>query len=164
MKWIVLYIGTIVAANWALKTFGFVSVLGLSAPAGVFFAGLAFTFRDFTHEALGRRACFAAIAVGAGLSYFIEDAQQIALASGVAFGVSELADLLVYERIRRRSLAWSIAASNTVGAVIDSVLFLWLAFGSLAFIEGQVIFKVAMVLPVLIGMVAWKRSRISVAL
>jgi uncharacterized PurR-regulated membrane protein YhhQ (DUF165 family) len=37
-----------------------------------------------------------------------------------------------------------VVASNVVGAVVDSALFLWLAFGSLAFIEGQIIGKVAM--------------------
>tara|TARA_Y100000310_G_C20620388_1_gene782963 strand:- start:915 stop:1094 length:180 start_codon:yes stop_codon:yes gene_type:complete len=35
-------------------------------------------------------------------------------------------------------------ASNGVGMVADSALFLWLAFGSLAFIEGQVIGKLYM--------------------
>ena len=32
---------------------------GLMAPAGVYFAGLAFTFRDLTQEKLGRRAVVA---------------------------------------------------------------------------------------------------------
>lgn len=162
MIWLAGYIVTIFGANWALRQFGLVTVAGLTAPAGVFFAGLSFTFRDFTHEALGRRACFAAIALGAVLSYFLD--ARFAAASGLAFGLSEIADLLVYERIRARSWAASVAVSNTVGAVVDSALFLWLAFGSLDFIEGQVIFKVAMVLPVLIGLVVWKRSRSLVAL
>jgi hypothetical protein len=38
------YVATIVGANWALATFGVVPVgFGLYAPAGVYFAGLAFT-------------------------------------------------------------------------------------------------------------------------
>jgi uncharacterized PurR-regulated membrane protein YhhQ (DUF165 family) len=35
--------------------------------------------------------------------------------------------------------------SNVVGSVADSALFLWLAFGSLDLIEGQVIGKTYMV-------------------
>jgi len=37
-------------------------------------------------------------------------------------------------------------ASSAVGLVVDSILFLWLAFGSLAFLEGQIIGKAWMVL------------------
>ena len=35
----------------------------------------------------------------------------------------------------------AVAASNTVGAVVDSYIFLSLAFGSLAFFWGQVVGK-----------------------
>ena len=57
MIWVVLYVATIFAANWAIAAFGVVPVgFGLMAPAGVYFAGLAFTFRDLTQEKLGRRA------------------------------------------------------------------------------------------------------------
>jgi multidrug efflux pump subunit AcrB len=35
-----------------------------------------------------------------------------------------------------------VFASVAAGAVVDSALFLWLAFGSLAFIEGQIVGKV----------------------
>ena len=36
--------------------------------------------------------------------------------------------------------------SNTVGLMVDSALFLWLAFGSLAFFWGQVVGKAWMTL------------------
>ena len=66
------YLLTIVAANWALTTYGFVSVgFGLMAPAGVFFAGLAFSLRDITHESLGRWWVIGAILVGAALSWWV---------------------------------------------------------------------------------------------
>jgi uncharacterized PurR-regulated membrane protein YhhQ (DUF165 family) len=49
------YITTIFAANWAISAFGIIPVgFGLMAPAGVYFAGLAFTLRDLTQEKLGR--------------------------------------------------------------------------------------------------------------
>jgi uncharacterized PurR-regulated membrane protein YhhQ (DUF165 family) len=142
-------LSTVVAANWALNTFGVVPIgFGLAAPAGVFFAGLAFGLRDILHEAGGRQWVLAAIAAGALLSALV--APTFALASAVAFGVSELADLLVYEPLRERQLVAAVVASNLVGALVDSVLFLWLAFGSLDHLTGQVIGKAYMILPALL--------------
>jgi uncharacterized PurR-regulated membrane protein YhhQ (DUF165 family) len=135
-----LYVGTVIAANWAIATFGMVPVgFGLLAPAGVYFAGLAFTLRDLTHETLGRRWVVAAILVGAALSWLISPA--FAVASGAAFLVSELLDFAVYLPLRRRGWMGAVVASNVTGLVADSVLFLWLAFGSLEFLAGQVVGK-----------------------
>lgn len=134
------FIGTIFAANWALQKWGVVPVgFGLMAPAGVFFVGAALTFRDIVHRALGRWWVVAAIICGALLSYLV--APAFALASGTAFLVSELVDLSVYEPLQRRSFLGAVALSNTVGAAVDSAIFLWLAFGSLAFFWGQLIGK-----------------------
>lgn len=140
MTWLILYIGTIFAANWALETYGLVPVgFGLMAPAGVWFVGLAFTFRDLAHDAIGRRWVYAAIVVGAGLSALVSPA--FAAASGLSFLVSETADMLVYTPLRERRWLTAVALSNTVGLVLDSVLFLLLAFGSLEFLAGQLVGK-----------------------
>jgi uncharacterized PurR-regulated membrane protein YhhQ (DUF165 family) len=152
------YIGTIFAANWALARFGVVPIgFGLAAPAGVFFAGLAFGLRDGVQETLGRRWTLLAIAVGAALSALVS--RQFALASGVAFLLSETADMAVYTPLRRRHWAWAVIASNLAGDVVDSFLFLMLAFGSAAYWEGQVVGKWAMTLPVLalLGCIRWRR-------
>jgi len=134
------YIATIIAANWAIQTYGLVPVgFGLMAPAGVYFAGLAFTFRDLTQDQLGRRWTAFAIVIGAGLSAFVSP--QFALASGVAFLLSEFADFAVYSPLRERHWLSAVALSNTVGLVIDSALFLMLAFGSLEFLAGQIVGK-----------------------
>ena len=139
------YIGTIFAANWAITAFGIVPVgFGLVAPAGVYFAGLAFTFRDLTQDSLGRGWTMGAILIGAALSALLSP--QLALASGLAFLVSEGLDLAVYTPLRRRSWLGAVALSNTVGLVADSVLFLALAFGSLEFLAGQVVGKAWMTL------------------
>jgi uncharacterized PurR-regulated membrane protein YhhQ (DUF165 family) len=145
MGWLVLglYIGTVFAANWAITHIGLVPVgFGLLAPAGVYFAGLAFTLRDLTHDALGRRAVLMAVLIGAVLSGLLSP--SLALASGTAFLVSELADFAVYTPLRGRSWLGAVALSNTVGLTLDSVLFLWLAFGSLEFLPGQMVGKVWM--------------------
>ena len=140
MIWVGLYIATIFLANWAIATFGIVPVgFGLMAPAGVYVVGLSFTFRDLAHEAVGRRLVVLATLLGALLSAFV--APQLALASGAAFLFSELADLSVYTPLRRRGWLLAVGASNVVGLVVDSVLFLLLAFGSLELLAGQVIGK-----------------------
>ncbi len=141
MQWLIGYIGTIVLANWAIQTFGLVGVgFGLAAPAGVYFAGLALTLRDLTQEALGKRAVLLAILAGAGLSALLSPA--LALASGAAFLASELADFAVYQPLRERRWLLAVAASNAVGLVVDSWLFLTLAGLPLALVPGLVLGKV----------------------
>jgi uncharacterized PurR-regulated membrane protein YhhQ (DUF165 family) len=68
------------------------------------------------------------------------------LASGTAFLLSELADLGVYTPLQRRGLVVAVVASSAVGLVVDSVIFLSLAFGSLDYLAGQVLGKAWMVL------------------
>jgi uncharacterized PurR-regulated membrane protein YhhQ (DUF165 family) len=154
---LVAYIATIFAANWAIVTFGLVPVgFGLLAPAGVYFAGLAFTLRDLTQDALGRRWTYAAIVVGAALSGLLSG--PLAIASGVAFLLSETADLLVYTPLRERRWLFAVGASNVVGLVVDSVLFLLLAFGSLEFLAGQIVGKLLMTAIAIV--ILWARRAI----
>lgn len=145
----VLYVATIFAANWAIVTYGVIPVgFGLMAPAAVIFAGLAFTLRDFIAP---RALVLGAIAVGTLCTFAISG--PLAIASGAAFAFSEIADYLVYTRLRTKRAGfgqanWLVAilGSNAVGLVLDSVIFLWLAFGSFAFLAGQIVGKVEMTL------------------
>lgn len=144
MIWFLAYVGSIVLANLAITYIGMVPVgFGLLAPAGVYFAGLAFTLRDLTQDTLGRAWTLAAIGAGVLLSLGVSD-PAFAVASGLAFLVSELADFAVYTPLARRHWLGAVALSNTVGLVIDSALFLALAFGSLDFLAGQVVGKLWM--------------------
>ncbi|HEV8636379.1 MAG TPA: VUT family protein [Chloroflexota bacterium] len=148
------YIATIFAANLAILLIGPVPVgFGLMAPAGVYFAGLAFTLRDLTQDTLGKVAVLVAILIGAALSAAMSlvlpgpiPPVRLALASGSAFLFSELLDFAVYTPLRRRHWLGAVAASNAVGLVADSALFLSLAFGSLAFLPGQIVGKTTMTL------------------
>ena len=145
------YAATIPAANWMIGNVGTFCVpdgpcliplgFGITAPSGVLMIGLALLLRDAVHETLGARWALYAIAVGAALSYLLAD-PYIAIASLIAFGVSELSDFAVYSRIRERSRVLGVFASGCVGSVIDSVLFLGLAFGSLAHVDGQITGKI----------------------
>lgn len=150
---LVLYVATILGANYAIGRLGqcpppgtpapcTIPVgFGLSAPSGVLFVGLALFLRDAVQDHLGRRWTVAGIAAGAMLSWWVA-APEVALASGAAFLLSEAADFLVYTPLRERHRPAAVLASGAVGSVVDSALFLWLAFGSLAFLAGQVLGKV----------------------
>ena len=139
------YIAVIVAANWAVQKFGLVSVgFGLRAPAAVYFVGVAFTLRDLVQNILGRVVSVGAIVVGAGVSAAVSP--SLALASGLAFFCSELADFLVYTPLLRRGWLVALVPANLAGCVVDSVVFLSLAFGSLTLLGGQVVGKAWMTL------------------
>jgi uncharacterized PurR-regulated membrane protein YhhQ (DUF165 family) len=137
---VVLFVATIFAANWAIDRWGPVPVgFGLEAPAGVYFAGIALTLRDVIHRQLGRWVVVAAILAGGLLTLLVST--SFAVASATAFLLSEFSDLAVYEPLRRRGWLIALSLSNAVGLVVDSVVFLWLAFGSLEFLEGQIVAK-----------------------
>jgi hypothetical protein len=116
----------------------------LKAPAGVYAAGLALTLRDVVQRTLSRHVTIACILISASLSVWISPA--FALASGAAFLVSELADMAVFTPLERRSFLGAVVLSNTVGLLVDSTLFLLLAFGSLDLLWGQVLGKGEMTL------------------
>lgn len=143
---IVLFIATIVAANAVTTKYGVVPLgFGLVATAGTYFVGLAFILRDAVQDLLGRWV-FAVIAAGAVLSFTIS-APAIAVASAVAFLVSELADLAIYTPLRPYGYLRAAVASNVVGAIADTVLFLTIAgfpLGRVLF--GQVVGKLALTL------------------
>lgn len=148
-----LFAATIPAANWLIGNVGvqfdpgaphLIPVgFGLMAPSGVLMVGAALVLRDIVHERLGAAWALAAIAVGGVLSWWLA-APALVLASVLAFTLSEIADLAVYAPLRRRQLGLAVLASGVGGAIVDSAVFLWLAFSSLALIEGQVVGKLWM--------------------
>jgi hypothetical protein len=122
-----LFLACVIAANWLTATFGLVPIgLGFTVPAGTFAAGLALLARDVVQDAAGRRAVVVVIVAGAALSWLVAGG-RIAVASGVAFGLSELADMAVYTPLRHRGWNRAVIASNAVGGAVDSLLFLGIA-------------------------------------
>jgi uncharacterized PurR-regulated membrane protein YhhQ (DUF165 family) len=118
---------------------------GLMAPSDVLMIGVALVLRDLVQRRLGVMYSAAAVIAGAVLSAIFAP-PSLVLASGVAFLVSEFADLAVYTPLARRRLIAAVVVSSLVGLVVDSVIFLSLAFGSLEFLAGQVVGKAWMVL------------------
>src|SRR5215510_780772 len=158
---------TIPAANWMIGNAGTMCVPrgpclipvapGIDAPSGVLMIGLALVLRDLVQRRLGLGWAVSAIAVGTALSGLIAPAPLV-VASATAFLLSELADLAVYTPLQRRRMLAAVFASSVAGLIVDSIVFLWLAFGSLAFLPGQVIGKAWMVLLTL-PFIAWLRDR-----
>jgi uncharacterized PurR-regulated membrane protein YhhQ (DUF165 family) len=153
------FVASIVLANWLTTRYGFVGVgFGLTATAGTFAAGLALGLRDLVHDGLGRWGVLAVIAIGAAVSYAVAD-PRIATASAVAVLISELADLSVYAPLRKRAWAAAVLASNTVGAFVDTVVFLWLAgFFAWSAVPGQMVGKVAWATLIPLGLIYAARS------
>ena len=130
---------------------------GLAAPSGVLMIGAALVLRDLVQRRLGAWLAAGAIVVGAALSAFLAP-PALVIASATAFLISELADFAIYTPLARRRFVAAVLASSAVGLVIDSLVFLWLAFGSLEFLLGQIVGKGWMIV-LSIPLILWLRRR-----
>lgn len=183
------FLGCIVAANYVTTIYPNMPVgFGLTATAGTLFAGATFVLRDSIHDALGiRRAAtlrdkvnrslplFGLIALGSALSFLLAvtvfRAEQaflppgvtpasIAIGSGVAFLLSETADLFAYGPLRQKGYVRAALASNVVGSVVDTLVFLTVAgFGLWAAVPGQLVGKLAVTLAVVVAVAAYRTNR-----
>ncbi len=162
----VAFLGCIPAANWLIGNVGTTCIPqgpclipvapGLMAPSGVLLIGAALALRDAVQEALGRVWVLALVIAGAALSLTVSP-PALAIASATAFLLSELLDFAVYDRLRKRMLAWAVLLSGAAGAVVDSLLFSYLAFGTVGWAPGLVIAKVYASL--VYALWIWTRSR-----
>jgi uncharacterized PurR-regulated membrane protein YhhQ (DUF165 family) len=166
MVFLVLFCLMIPAANWMIGHMGtacgagvcLIPVApGIMAPSGVLTVGAALVLRDLVQRRLGIEFGIGAIFAGAALSVALSP-PSLVIASATAFLLSEFADFAVYTPLARRRLVTAVIASCLVGLVVDSIVFLWLAFGSLDFLFGQIIGKLWMVL-LAIPLIAYLRRR-----
>lgn len=163
---ILAFLATIPAANWMIGHVGVVCApvclvpvgFGLMAPSGVLMIGVALVLRDYVQERIGPVGVLVAIIGGAAVSLLVSPI-AVALASAAAFAISELADFAVYTPLRRRNLSAAVLASGIVGAAVDSILFLSLAFGSLEFLSGQIVGKLWMSAAAALGLAVLGRRR-----
>src|ERR1700674_187055 len=164
---LVLFCLTIPAANWMIGNVGSVCMPqgpcvipvapGLAAPSGVLMIGAALVLRDLVQRRLGAVAGIIAILIGAAISAFLAP-PALVIASATAFLISEFADFAIYTPLARRRFVMAVLASSTVGLVVDSLVFLWLAFGSLEFLLGQIVGKGWMIV-LSIPLIQWVRRR-----
>ena len=162
-----LYVACAPAANWMMTTVGIDTgngprVLpvgwGLVAPSGVLIIGLALGLRDIVQDAFGGRVVAVAMAVGTVVSGLVA-VPAVAIASATGYALGEMADYAVYAPLRRRQQRIAgIVASGVVGAIVDSAVFLWIAFGSMEYVAGQVIGKIEMTIAVAVVAWGWTRA------
>jgi len=167
IAFLVLFCLTIPAANWMIGHVGTVCVPNgpclipvapaIMAPSGVLMIGAALVLRDLVQRRLGVEFGIGAIIVGAAISAALAPAALV-IASAAAFLLSEFADFAVYTPLARRRLVLAVVASSLAGLVVDSIVFLYLAFGSLEFLLGQIVGKAWMVL-LAVPFVAYLRRR-----
>lgn len=165
----VTYVVLVVLANWlASKYLITVPFTHYLAPAGVLCVGAVLVMRDWVQQMKGLAWALALIVIAGVLSYasgFVfgySNLQKIALASLAAFAVSEgIFETLIFTPLRKRNFTFAVALSATVGNAVDSVVFLWLAFGSLAFFAGNFVGKFEMI-AVGVALTAVRRWKIPV--
>lgn len=164
------FAATIPLANWLIGNVGTTCIpqgpcilpvgFGLTAPSGVLVVGASLVLRDMVHEAGGAKAALIAIAIGGALSAVFAP-PALFIASVLAFVLAELTDLAVYTPLRQRRLWLAVLLSGVAGAVVDSAVFLWVAFGSLDYIIGQTVGKTWMTLLALPILLIARSRRVS---
>lgn len=139
------YVAVVVLANVLTKHFGLVplGIAGLTCTAGTFAAGAALLARNITQDIAGRLAILGLMLVGCGLSWWLAD-PRLATASAAAFALSETADMGVYSPLRKRGWSRAVLAAASVGAVVDTFVFLHLARFPVTVdsVSGQLLVKV----------------------
>jgi uncharacterized integral membrane protein (TIGR00697 family) len=136
-----------------------VTFLGLSMDAGTLIYPFTFTLRDLVHKAIGRRGARILIVTAAGINLFmaglfwlvsqlpadpaagiqadwdsvLAPVWRIVIASIIAEVASELTDTEIYHlwvtRVTIRYQWLRVLSSNAVSVPLDSVIFVWIAFG-----------------------------------
>jgi uncharacterized integral membrane protein (TIGR00697 family) len=136
-----------------------VTFLVLSMDAGTLIYPFTFTLRDLVHKAIGRRGARILIVTAAGINLFmaglfwlvsqlpadpaagiqadwdsvLAPVWRIVIASIIAEVASELTDTEIYHlwvtRVTIRYQWLRVLSSNAVSVPLDSVIFVWIAFG-----------------------------------
>lgn len=144
--WPFVYVAGVVLANVLTEHFGLVSAgFGLVTTAGTYAAATVLVSRNLSQDSIGRGRVLALMGLGVALSWWLAS-PQLAVASGVAFGLSELADMGIYTPMRNKGRSRAVALASTVGGVVDTYIFLWIAGFPLIAAPGQIIVKTAMAL------------------
>lgn len=145
-----LFMLTVPIANYMIGNVGTVCLdngpclipvgFGLMAPSGVLLIGVALVLRDWLQDLTNWRWSAVAVFFGAIISWLTSD-PFVAVASAVAFFTAEMLDLAVYTPLREKGKSLAVLASGIVGSFVDSMLFVYLAFGSLDFSVGNTVGK-----------------------
>lgn len=152
---LVAYASTVPVANWMVGNVGIFCIPngpcvlpvfpGIYCPSGSLMIGLALVLRDIVQRALGAKWSLGAIIAGTAIAALIAP-PALVTASALSFLISELVDFGVYTPLYRKRFITAIVASSIMGLIVDSILFLLIAFGSLDLLPGIILGKLWMVL------------------
>lgn len=128
--WAFIYVALIPFLNWS---FSVIPQAQIIAPGGDYAPGVAlhpmtmvtgmvFVIRDFVQREMGHKVLIL-MAIAVAWSFFYSW-PVIALASGIAFAVSELVDWMVYTFTRYR-LSTRILISSALASPVDTTVFLY---------------------------------------
>lgn len=128
--WAFIYVALIPFLNWS---FGVIPEAQIVAPGGDYAPGIAlhpmtmvtgmvFVIRDFVQREMGHRVL---ILMGIAVAWsFFYSWPVIALASGIAFAISEMVDWMVYTFTKYR-LSTRILISSALATPVDTTVFLY---------------------------------------
>lgn len=150
MIWSIIYITSVLAANYTATWFVPWPIFGVVALGTLLF-GATFTARDYVHR-LGRPKVYVMIFIAASFSACLAamgaTPWRVVMASVVAIILSETADTEVYQRLLSRPWLVRVTGSNLVSIPLDTALFNLLAFGGafswsvlVAIMVGEIIVK-----------------------
>lgn len=134
----------VLLANWLASAYVVhVPLTPYVAPAGVFCIGGVLVLRDWMQQLGGLVRTMPLVYAAGLLSWLVGDLagwtslEKVAVASVVAFTLSETLEAVVFTPLRQRNLSLGVFLSATAGNALDSYVFLTLAFSSTAFFWGQ---------------------------
>jgi len=98
---------------------------------GAFTYPIAFLVTDTTNRLFGfsaaRKVVYAGFVVGVVLSYYFAD-PRIALASGSAFLLAQILDVVIFDKLRKATWWKAPAISSLIGSAVDTAIFFSIAF------------------------------------
>lgn len=158
------------SANW-LAAHALLRIGPFLIPGGTFVFALSFTTYDYIRRQHGLAPAVVAIALGfvASVLYTLlwgGGVGRIAVAGLVALACSSSLDLAAQTLTLRRPLWQYVSASNAASLLVDTVVFVTIAFAALPLpvrlqiMEGQYLAKLAMTL-VSIPLVYYARARLA---
>ncbi len=157
--YLISYVVSIFIANLLIDKFIELPFYGMLSAGTIFFA-FVFTLRDHLHRYGVKFALIGiliALVVNTALSIILDIPIRFIVASFLAIMLSELTDTAVFERLKARSWAIRVMASNAVSVPVDSIVMTMIAFlgvltgaEMLAIIFADIIAKYLIALTVII--------------
>ena len=121
-KFVIGYLFSIVLVNFAFSALPMINLpFDQYIPVGTLLVGFIFVIRDYAQREVGKWI-YAAMLVGLILSYVMAD-PFVAVASAIAFGISELIDAIVYT-YTDKPMKDRILISSSASTPVDSAVFL----------------------------------------